>query len=170
MCVTFKASEMGDTNVFFHGEPRVKKSSSAWWNKTKACDKNNWKRLAVAVTTKSKNHCFLFSPRAVIGFPCQDQENNKNNYNTFMRVPGNCTKCRWFWNVNFKTSVVGRNFCFVESLLFAANLALKLLWPVAKNRNTRKCFKSWWLCEKWLCRQQDIRNWCQLTVILSKCE
>jgi len=161
---------MCDTNVFLHGEPRVKKSSSAWWNETKACDKNNWKRLAVAVTTKSKNHCFLFFPRAVIGFPCQDQENNKNNYNTFMRVPSNCTKCRWFWNVNFKTSVVGRDFCFVESLLFAANLPLKLLWPVAKNRNTRKGLKAWWLCEMWLCRQQDIRNWCQLTVMLSKCE
>ena len=106
MCITFKASEMEDTNLFFHGEQKVKKRSSGWWDETKTCDKNNWKRLAVAVTTKSKNHCFLFSPRAVIGVPCQDQENNKNNYNTFMRVPGNCTNCRWFWYVNFKASVV----------------------------------------------------------------
>ena len=170
MCVTFKASEMGDTNVLFRGEPRVKKRSSGWWKATKTWDKNNWKRLAVAVTTKSKSHCFLFSPKSCHWLSMPRPRKLKNNYNSFMRVPGNCTKCRWFLDVNFKASVdaifVSLKACF-SWRTWLSNCSGQLLqietWvKVSKLEGSVKCHfvhnKTFATGVTWLSRSQSVNN------------
>ena len=120
--------------------------------------------------TKSKNNCFPFSPKSCHWLSMPRPRKLKNNYNSFMRVPGICTKCRWFWNVNFKASgdviFVSLKTClsrqtWLSSCSFQL-LKIETYVKVSKRDGSVKCryvdYKTYATDVTWLSRSQSVNN------------